>query len=82
VTDLLLSVDDTIDVLITIARKRGTAVVSVFPICMEVDVERGDRIEWYLDGDKATEVQVRAAWKNARAARAPKPVQSIARVQS
>jgi hypothetical protein len=80
-TDLLLSVDDTIDVLLKIARKRGTAVVSVFPICMEVDIVKGLPV-WYLDGDRASEVQVRTAWKNARAARVPKPVQSISQARS
>jgi hypothetical protein len=74
-TDMLMSVDATIDLLLKIARERGTATVSVFPICMEVDFVKGLPV-WYLDGDKATEQQVRAAWAKARAGHPP--TQSIA----
>ncbi|MDR8399220.1 hypothetical protein NE850_23135 [Paraburkholderia sp. USG1] len=65
----LYSVDETIDALLAIARARGTAMVAVHPICAEVDFVRGET-HWYLDGDRATEQQVREAWAKARAARA------------
>ena len=68
----LLTIDDTIDALVAIAKSRGTAMVGVWPVVMEVDVVRGE-LEWYLDGDRATEQQVREAWKAARAARAVLP---------
>lgn len=69
-TNFLSSVDDTIDALISIARARGTAMVSVWPITAEVDIVKNEPV-WYLDGDRATEQQVREAWSKARAARVP-----------
>jgi hypothetical protein len=72
VNDFLLSVDATIDTLMDIARARGTAMVAVLPICVELDFVQGEPV-WYLDGDKVTEQQVRTAWKAARVARAAHP---------
>jgi len=73
-TDLLFSIDRTIEKLIAIAKREGTACVSVFPICMELDFFKGEP-RWFLDGDPATEQQVRAAWAKARAGHGPSNVE-------
>lgn len=68
-TDLLFSIDRTIEKLIATAKRENTACVAVFPILAEVDIVKGEP-KWYLDGNPATEQQVRTAWAAARAARA------------
>lgn len=70
-SDFLMSVDETINLLVTTARSRGTAVAAVFPICMEVDFMKDGTTVWTLDGQPASETEVREAWKAARATRVP-----------
>lgn len=69
-SDFLMSVDATIDLLIATARSRGTAMVAVSPVVAELDFEAGQPV-WTLDGKPASEQEVRTAWKAARVARLP-----------
>lgn len=82
---LLLTVDDTLDALVSIAKSRGTAMYGVHPVCVDVEIVR-DEVRWYLDGDKASRSQVVQAIEQARAARAlpgyERRVQSIAQERS
>lgn len=68
-SDLLLTVDDTLDALVALARKNCTAIYGVHPVCVDVDIVKGLPV-WYLDGSKSDRERVRAAIEKARAARA------------
>lgn len=66
---MLLTVNDTLDTLVDIARSRGVAMFGVWPVCVDVEIVR-DEVRWYLDGDGCTRAQVVQAIERARAARA------------
>lgn len=69
-SDLLLSVDSTIDALLDIAhaRRGEAAMLGVFPCVFELKIIRGIA-HWWLNGEPSDEPAVRAAMLAARAKR-------------